>query len=60
MPELTEHLGDGKDDPLGRGSGNSPNCSRAKTVLTEIGPVKIESPGAQNSSFERPDSACPR
>jgi putative transposase len=37
--EMTEHLGYDKHDPAGRGSGNSRNGTRAKTVLTEIGPV---------------------
>jgi hypothetical protein len=35
--EMAEHLGYDKHDPAGRGSGNSRNGSRAKTVLTEIG-----------------------
>jgi putative transposase len=39
---MTEHLGYDKHDPTGRGSGNSRNSTRAKTVLTEIGPVAIE------------------
>ena len=42
--EMTEHLGYDKHDPAGRGSGNSRNGTRAKTVLTEIGPVEIEVP----------------
>lgn len=50
--EMTEHLGYDKHDPAGRGSGNSRNGTRAKTVLTEIGPVQIEVPRDTNSSFE--------
>ena len=50
--EMTEHLGYDKHDPVGRGSGNSRNGTRAKTVLTEIGPVEIEVPRDMNSSFE--------
>jgi putative transposase len=50
--EMTEHLGYDKHDPVGRGSGNSRNGTRAKTVLTEIGPVEIEVPRDTNSSFE--------
>jgi putative transposase len=50
--EMTEHLGYDRHDPIGRGSGNSRNGSRAKTVLTEIGPVHIEVPRDTNSSFE--------
>ncbi|WP_240760338.1 transposase, partial [Phytoactinopolyspora endophytica] len=42
--EMSEHLGYDKHDPAGRGSGNSRNGTRAKTVLTEIGPVEIEVP----------------
>jgi putative transposase len=42
--EMTEHLGYDKHDPAGRGSGNSRNGTRAKTVFTEIGPVEIEVP----------------
>jgi transposase-like protein len=50
--EMTEHLGYDKHDPVGRGSGNSRNGTRAKTVLTEIGPVEIEVPRDTDSSFE--------
>ena len=50
--EMTEHLGYDKHDPAGRGSGNSRNGTRVKTVLTEIGPVEIEVPRDVNSSFE--------
>ena len=42
--EMTEHLGYDKHDPAGRNGGNSRNGTRAKTVLTEIGPVQIEVP----------------
>lgn len=50
--EMTEHVGYEKHDPVGRGSGNSRNGTRPKTVLTEIGPVEIEVPRDTNSSFE--------
>ncbi|MFL1592995.1 transposase, partial [Rhodococcus ruber] len=50
--EMTEHLGYEKHDPAGRGSGNSRNGTRSKTVLTEIGPVEIEVPRDTESSFE--------
>src|SRR4051794_11906404 len=33
--EMTEHLGYDPHDPAGRGSGNSRNGTRAKTVLTD-------------------------
>ena len=50
--EMAEHLGYDKHDPAGRGSGNSRNGTRAKTVLTEIGPVQIEVPRDTNGSFD--------
>jgi putative transposase len=50
--EMVEHLGYEKHDPDGRNSGNSRNGMRAKTVLTEIGPVEIEVPRDTESTFE--------
>ena len=50
--EMAEHLGYDKHDPAGRGSGNSRNGSRAKTVVTEAGPVDIEVPRDRAGSFE--------
>ncbi|CAM2779432.1 IS256 family transposase [Skermania piniformis] len=50
--EMTEHLGYDKHDPNGRGSGNSRNVTRSKTVLTEIGPVQIEVPRDTDASFD--------
>jgi putative transposase len=50
--ETAEHLGYDKHEPAGRGSGNSRIGTRAKTVLTEIGPVDIKVPRDTNSSFE--------
>ena len=50
--EMAEHLGYDKHDPVGRGSGNSRNGTRTKTVLTEIGPVDIDVPRDVNSSFD--------
>ena len=50
--ELDDHLGYGKHDPAGRDGGNSRNGHRAKTVLTEAGPVKISVPRDRDSSFE--------
>ncbi len=49
--EMTEHLGYEKHDTVGRGSGNSRNGTRSKTVLTEIGPVEIDVPRDIDSSF---------
>jgi putative transposase len=50
--EMAEHLGYDRHDPAGRGSGNSRNGTRTKTVLTEIGPVDIDVPRDVNSSFD--------
>ncbi len=50
--EMDDHLGYGKNDPAGRGSGNSRNGRRAKTVLTEAGPVEVDVPRDRESSFE--------
>jgi len=41
--EISEHLGYDKHDPTGRGTGNSRNGTRNKTVLSDnVGPVQIE------------------
>ena len=50
--ELDDHLGYGKHDPEGRNGGNSRNGHRAKTVLTDTGPVEISVPRDRESSFE--------
>jgi transposase-like protein len=50
--EMSEHLGYDKHDPAGRGTSNSRNGTRSKTVLTEIGPVQIEVPRDVDASFE--------
>ena len=50
--EMSEHLGYDKHDPLGRNQANSRNGTRAKTVLTELGPVDIEVPRDRDGSFE--------
>src|SRR5262252_9679640 len=50
--EMTDHLGYGKHDSAGRNTGNSRNGSRAKTVLTDIGPVEISVPRDRDASFE--------
>ena len=49
--EITDHLGYGKHDPAGHNTGNSRNGSRAKTVLTDIGPVQISVPRDRDASF---------
>src|SRR6516162_7265277 len=50
--EMDDHLGYAKHDPAGRDGGNSRNGHRAKTVLTEAGPVEISVPRDRDSSFE--------
>ncbi len=51
--EMTNHLGYNKHDPGGRGSGNSRNGTRVKTVLTDnVGPVQIEVPRDRDGSFD--------
>jgi putative transposase len=50
--ETVEPLGYEKHGPAGHNSGNSRNGTRAKTVLTEIGPVEIEVPRDTASTFE--------
>ena len=60
--EMAEHLGYDKHDPVGRNLGNSRNGVRAKTVLTEIGPVEIEVPrdtDAQLRAADREEAATP-
>jgi transposase-like protein len=50
--EITDHLGYDKYDPAGKNGGNSRNGGRAKTVLTEVGPVEITVPRDRDGSFE--------
>ncbi|GII34367.1 IS256 family transposase [Planotetraspora mira] len=50
--EITDHLGYDKHDPAGRGSGNTRNGTRAKTVVTDVGPVEIAVPRDRDASFE--------
>ena len=50
--ELAEHLGYDKHAVEGRNGENSHNGTRPKTVLTEIGPVKLDVPRDRDSSFE--------
>lgn len=49
--ELTEHLGYGKGDPAGNGSGNSRNGASPKTVRTEIGEVDLAVPRDRAGTF---------
>src|SRR6516225_3917911 len=50
--ELDDHLGYEKNDPAGRDGGNSRNGHRAKTVLTDTGPVDISVPRDRDATFE--------
>ncbi|WP_394346823.1 transposase [Streptomyces dangxiongensis] len=50
--EITDHLGYDKHDPAGKNGGNSRNGTRAKTVLTDVGPVGIAVPRDREGSFE--------
>jgi putative transposase len=49
--KMSEHLGYDKHDPAGRNGGNSRNGTRAKTVLTEAGPVQLAVPRDRDSTF---------
>ena len=51
--ELDEYLGYDKHDPVGRGSGNSRNSTRSKTVVTDnVSAIKIQVPRDRNGTFE--------
>ena len=50
--EMDEHLGYEKYQVEGRDGGNSRNGRRAKTVLTEIGPVTIQVPRDTDATFD--------
>ncbi|WP_267965271.1 transposase [Streptomyces sp. NRRL F-5123] len=50
--EITDHLGYDKHDAEGRGSSNSRNGTRAKTVLTDVGPVDVRVPRDVAGTFE--------
>ncbi len=49
--EMDEHLGYDKHDAAGRNGGNSRNGRRAKTLLTEVGPVDITVPRDRDGTF---------
>src|SRR3954452_4585753 len=50
--EMTHTLGYERDDPAGRGTGNSRNGSSTKTVSTTNGPVALRVPRDRNGEFE--------
>ena len=49
--ELTEHLGYGKHEAAGKGSGNSRNGAPPKTVQTEVGPIEVRVPRDRAGTF---------
>ena len=49
--EMDAHLGYARHDPAGRDGGNSRNGHRAKTVITDVGPVEIDVPRDRDASF---------
>ncbi len=50
--ELTDHLGYEPGDLAGRGTGNSRNGSTSKTLLTDSGPVPLDTPRDRAGTFE--------
>jgi putative transposase len=50
--EMTSHLGYEKDDPAGRGTGNSRNGKGSKTLKTRRGKVEVDVPRDRKGSFE--------
>jgi putative transposase len=50
--ELTDHLGYPPGDAAARTGSNTRNGRRAKTVVTDVGPVELEVPRDRESSFE--------
>jgi putative transposase len=49
--ELTEHLGYGRHEAAGKGSGNSRNGATPKTVQTEVGPIDVRVPRDRAGTF---------
>ena len=49
--EMDAHLGYARHDPAGRDGLNSRNGHRAKTVITEAGPVQVGVPRDRDASF---------
>jgi putative transposase len=50
--EITDHVGYDKHDSAGQNSGDSRNGHRAKTVITDVGPVEVRVPRDVAGSFE--------
>nr|WP_279632358.1 transposase [Streptomyces nigra] len=49
--ETTDHVGYEKHNPAGKNNGNSRNGTRAKTVLTDVGPVEVRVPRDTAGTF---------
>src|SRR5580692_3092010 len=49
--EMDAHLGYARHDPAGRDGGKSRNGHRARTVLTDVGPVEVAVPRDGDASF---------
>jgi hypothetical protein len=52
--ELDDHLGYARHGPEGRDGRNSRNGRRAKTVITDTGPVELSGPGGSVSGSRTP------
>lgn len=50
--EMDHHLGYGKHEVTGRGSGNWRNGTSPKTVTTEIGQIELDVPRERAGTFE--------
>jgi len=50
--EMAEHLGYEKHDVAGRDSGNSRNGSRKKKLITDRGPMEVETPRDREGTFQ--------
>jgi len=50
--ELDSHLGFDKNDPAGKGSGNSRNGKGKKTLKSDLGEIPIATPRDRNGTFE--------
>jgi putative transposase len=51
--QLTDHPGYEKHDPAGRNGANSCNGSRAKRVITEVGPAALDVPRDREAASSR-------
>ena len=50
--ELDEHLGYARHERRPEGRGNSRNGTRAKTVLTDVGPIEVNVPRDRDATFD--------